>query len=98
MKTINYKVKQPQETQRRTADLIKKRKTINYKVQQPKATQSRTASIIRGRWSMAKKLPAHLKKMLDDASKTNKGRNALGSLMKATYFRSVEGKYKKVKY
>jgi hypothetical protein len=49
MKTINYKVKQPQETQRRTADLIKKRKTINYKVQQPKATQSRTASIIRGR-------------------------------------------------
>lgn len=46
---------------------------------------------------MANKLPKHLQVVIDSAMKTNKGRNTLGKLTKASYFRSTEGKIKKVK-
>lgn len=36
-------------------------------------------------------------KIIANASKTNKGRNRLGKLVGASMFRSVEGKFKRVK-
>ena len=41
---------------------------------------------------MAKTLPPHLKKMLKNAMKTDKGRRNLADLVGATFYRSKSGK------